>query len=161
MEKENAQAILQEGIKMKGEDIDEYLAKFEELVRLAGYRFDMPQTIETFAEGLPMGLYQKILEMDRPNTYEQWKHAAIQRQQLYMRLKARLNTHRGRGTNHQPTWRGGWMPQGQLPDPNAMDTSAGQTQGRIMGSEDINFNTPPYAPQGGFLARQGGRGGRP
>ncbi len=37
MEKENAQAILREGIKMKGEDIDEYLAKFEELVRLAGY----------------------------------------------------------------------------------------------------------------------------
>ncbi len=37
MEKENTQAILQEGIKMKGEDINEYLAKFEELVRLVGY----------------------------------------------------------------------------------------------------------------------------
>ncbi len=29
-----------------------------------------------------------------------------------------------------------------------------------MGSEDINFNTPPYAPKGGFSARGGGRGGR-
>ncbi|SRR6266702_3501840 len=125
MEKENAQAILRDGIKMKGEDIDEYLAKFEELVRLASYRFDIPQTIETFAEGLPMGLYQKILEMDRPNTYEQWKHAAIQRQQLYICLKARLSAHRGRNTSHQPAQQGGWMPQGQLTNPNAMDTSAG------------------------------------
>jgi len=55
--KENAQSALQEGLKMKGEDIDNYMAEFEELVRMAGYRFDMPQTIETFTEGLPTGLY--------------------------------------------------------------------------------------------------------
>ena len=62
---------------MKGEDIDSYIAEFEELVRMAGYRFDIPQTIKTFTEGLPMGLYQKILKLNRPNTYEQWKQAAI------------------------------------------------------------------------------------
>ncbi len=84
---------------MKGEDIDEYLAKFEELVRLAGYQFDVPQTVETFTKGLPTGLYQKILEMDRPNMYEQWKNAAIQRQQLYVHLKARLNAHCRQNTN--------------------------------------------------------------
>ncbi len=49
---------------MKGEDIDSYIAEFEELVRMAGYRFDIPQTIETFTEGLPMGLYQKILKLN-------------------------------------------------------------------------------------------------
>jgi len=87
---------------MKGEDINEYLVKFEELVRLASYRFDILQTIETFAKGLPTGLYQKILEMDRPNTYKQWKNAAIQRQQLYIWLKARLNTHCRRSNSHQP-----------------------------------------------------------
>jgi len=49
---------------MKGEDIDAYIAEFEELVQMAGYQFDVPQMIETFTEGLPMGLYQKTLEMD-------------------------------------------------------------------------------------------------
>ncbi len=75
--KEKAQSLLQDGIKMKGEDIDSYIAEFEEAVRMAEYRFDVPQTIETFTEGLPTGLYQKVLEYDRPRSYEQWKQAAI------------------------------------------------------------------------------------
>ncbi len=40
------------------------MVEFEELVRLAEYRFDVPQTIETFTDGLPTGLYQKILKID-------------------------------------------------------------------------------------------------
>src|SRR6266702_2662867 len=91
--KEKAQSILQEGIKMKGEDIDSYIAKFEEAVRMAEYRFDVPQTIETFTEGLPVGLYQKVLKFDQPHSYEQWKQAAIDQQQTYMHMKARLQTH--------------------------------------------------------------------
>ncbi len=75
---------------MKGEDIDNYVAKFKELVRMAGYRFDILQTIKTFTEGLPMGLYQKVLKFDQPHTYEQWKQAAINRQQTYIHMKARL-----------------------------------------------------------------------
>ena len=75
--KEKAQYSLREGIKMKGEDIDSYIAKFEEAVQMAKYQFDVPQTIETFTEGLPTGLYQKVLEYDRPRSYNQWKQAAI------------------------------------------------------------------------------------
>jgi len=75
--KEKAQSNLQEGIRMKGEDIDSYMAEFKEAVRMAEYRFDVPQTIETFTKGLPTGLYQKILKYDRPRSYEQWKQAAI------------------------------------------------------------------------------------
>src|SRR6266581_3608279 len=93
--KENAQSILRTGVKMKGEDIDGYIVKIEELIRLAEYRFDVPQTIEMFTDGLPTGLYQKILELDRPVTYEQWKQAAINRQQDYIHMKARLKAHRG------------------------------------------------------------------
>ena len=72
---------------MKGEDIDAYIVEIEELIRLAEYRFDVPQTIETFTDGLPMGLYQKVLELDRPTMYEQWKQAAINRQQDYIHMK--------------------------------------------------------------------------
>jgi len=35
--KENAQSLLQQGVKMKEEDIDTYIVEFEELVRIAGY----------------------------------------------------------------------------------------------------------------------------
>jgi len=42
----------------------------------------------------------------------------------------------------------------QLSNPNAMDTSAGRTRGRIAGSEEMNLATMPqggYIPRGGFL----------
>ncbi len=68
--------MLWQGVKMKGEDINAYVVEFEELVHLAGYHFDVPQTIETFTDGLPTGLYQKILKIDQLMTYEQWKQAA-------------------------------------------------------------------------------------
>ncbi len=52
------------------------------------------------------------------------------------------------------------MPQRMLTDPNAMDTSAGRTRGRVAGSEEMNPATMPrggYVPQGGFMQR--GQGG--
>ncbi len=155
--KENTQAILRAGVKMKGEDIDTYVVEIEELIRLAEYRFDVPQTIETFTDGLPTGLYQKILELDRPATYNQWKQAAINRQQDYVHMKAQLKAHRGGIVSSRPR---GWMPQRMLTDPNAMDTSAGRTRGRIAGSEEMNLATMPrggYIPHGGYMQR--GRGG--
>jgi len=157
--KENAQSILWAGVKMKGEDIDAYIVEIEELIRLAEYRFDVPQTIETFTDGLPTGLYQKVLELDRPATYEQWKQAAINRQQDYIHMKARLKAHRGGISTSRPR---GWVPRQIMTDPNAMDTSAGRTRGRVAGSEERNPATMPrggYVPRGGFL--QGNqRGGR-
>ncbi len=132
---------------MKGEDINAYIVKIE-----------VPQTIKAFTDGLPTGLYQKILELDRPRSYEQWKQAAINRQQDYIHMKARLKAHRGGATTSCPR---GWIPQRIVPNPNAMDTSAGRTQGRITGSEEINPATMPrggYVPRGGFMQR--GRGGR-
>jgi len=116
----------------------------------------VPQTIETFTDGLPTGLYQKVLELDRPATYEQWKQAAINRQQDYI-MKVRLRAHRGGVTTSRPR---GWMPQQMTPDPNAMDTSAGRTRGHVTGSKEINPATMPrggYVPQGGFM--QGNQGG--
>ncbi len=145
---------------MKGEDINNYIAEFEELVRMAGYRFDIPQTIETFTEGLPTGLYQKVLKFNRPHTYEQWKQVAIDQQQTYIHMKARLQAHQGNTTPRQN--RSGWAPRGQLTDPNAMDMSARRTHGRIAGSEEVDPHTMRggfiprgrYTPQGGFIQGQ-------
>jgi len=143
--KEKAQSLLREGIKMKGEDINLYIAEFEEAVRTVDYRFNVPQTIDTFTEGLPMGLYQKILKLNRPHSYDQWKQAAIDRQQVYMHMKARLQAHHGGNAPIRPR---GWAPTHQLTNPNAMDTLAGRTRGRIAGSEEMN---PAMMPQGGYI----------
>ena len=143
---------------MKGEDIDAYIVKIKELIRLAEYQFDVPQTIEVFTDGLPTGLYQKILELDRPATYEQWKQVAINRQQDYIHMKARLKAHCGGTTTSRPR---GWIPRHMLTDPNAMDTSAGRTRGRIAGSEEINpatMHRGGYTPRGGYMQRGQGRG---
>jgi len=156
--KENAQSILCAGVKMKGEDINAYIVEIEELIQLAEYRFDVPQTIETFTDGLPTGLYQKVLELDRPATYEQWKQAAINRQQDYIHMKARLKAHRSGMTASHPR---GWIPRQIMLDLNAMDTSAGRTRGCIAGSEEMNLATMPhggYTPRGGFLQGNQGRG---
>ncbi len=155
--KENAQSILRARVKMKGEDIDTYIVEIEELIRLAKYQFDVPQTIETFTDGLSTGLYQKVLELDRPATYEQWKQAAINRQQDYIHMKARLKAHCGGITTLRQR---GWMPQQMTPDPNTMDTLAGRTRGRVTGSEEMNLATMPrggYIPRGGFM--RGNQGG--
>src|SRR6266702_3933989 len=129
----------------------------EELIRVTEDRVDVPHTIAMCTDGLPAGLYQKIVELDRPTTYEQWKQAAINRQQDYIHMKARLKAHRGGITTSRPR---GWMPRHMLTDPNAMDTSAGRTRGRVAGSEEINTATMPhggYVPRGGYMQR--GRGG--
>ena len=108
-------------------------------------------------DGLPTGLYQKVLELDRPVTYDQWKQVAINHQQDYIHMKARLKAHRGGVTTSHPR---GWMPQQMLTDPNAMDTLARRTRGRITGSEEMDPATMPrggYVPRGGYMQR--GRGG--
>ena len=68
-----AQAELKKGFKMEKQNLDEYVAKFERLVQHAGYDFDNLQTINLFTAGLPNQLYQKIYDLNDPQTYNQWK----------------------------------------------------------------------------------------
>ncbi len=77
MEKEEAQAQLRRGIKMKEGDIDVYVAQFEELTQMAGYHLDEPQTIDMFTARLPLNLYLKTFELDQPRTYQQWREAVV------------------------------------------------------------------------------------
>ena len=73
MEKERAEDILQRGIKMKGENLDDYIARYEALTLEAGYRKDDPLCLQKFTDGLPHNLYKDCVQLDRPGTYEQWK----------------------------------------------------------------------------------------
>jgi len=94
MEKEEAQAQLRRGIKMKDGDIDAYIVQFEELAQMAGYRLDEPQTIDTFTARLPLNLYLKTFELDQPRTYQQWREVVVKRQQQYIHAQARMDAHK-------------------------------------------------------------------
>ena len=78
LEQECAQAILKQGLWMKGEDMDNYVAKFECLAQHAGYDLNNIQTLDLFTAGLPNALYQKVYKLNNPQTYAQWKHHALE-----------------------------------------------------------------------------------
>jgi hypothetical protein len=80
LEQENAQAILKKGIKMVGEDLDGYIAKFELLAQQARYHVDNVQTLDIFTQGLPNALYADTYKLDDPQNYDEWKRRLLQRQ---------------------------------------------------------------------------------
>ena len=82
---------LRQGIRMQGQDLDGYIAHFEELVRHAKYDINGPQTIDMFTRGLPTALYETIYQHDQPETFEQWRRAVLRRQGHWYHLNARKN----------------------------------------------------------------------
>ena len=48
-------------LKMKGDDLDTYVARFRALARKAGHPLDNPGTMDNFARGLKKGLLMAIL----------------------------------------------------------------------------------------------------
>ena len=71
LQQEKARMTLRQGIKMQGQDLNKYIAKFEEPVRHTQYDINSLQTIDMFIRGLPVTLYETILQHDNPRTFEQ------------------------------------------------------------------------------------------
>jgi len=151
-EHERAQDKLKK-LKMKNNNLDEYLAAFETQALRANIDMNDHTNLRTFALGLPRSLANACIKMENPKTYEQWR-ATVQRQQkIYLKTKSlhsEYGTFNNRtqgqgqrqtsgwvwrcpggnnpGSNNQ-NWRGPGNhapPQPRLPprDDNTMDTSA-------------------------------------
>ena len=95
MERERVEDVLQRGIKMKGENLDDYISRYEALTLEAGYRRDDPLCLRKFTDGLPHDLYKDCKHLDRPGTYKEWKESAIQRQGEYVHFKNRKEQVKG------------------------------------------------------------------
>ena len=65
-------------VKMKGDALDNYIAKFQHLRALAGWGEDNAGTLMLFKQGLTLGLHKAILEKTpvRPTTLNGWAEAA-------------------------------------------------------------------------------------
>ena len=72
---EKAQDELQK-LKMKGDNLDKYLAAFETLGQHAELDPNDPSNLQTFALGLPWSLADACIKMESPETYEQWRATA-------------------------------------------------------------------------------------
>ena len=68
-ERERAEDTLQQGISMKQEDLDMYIAEYEVLVEMAGYDPNSRLTLTIFTDGLPTELYKDVLRLDWPRSY--------------------------------------------------------------------------------------------
>ena len=167
LEKERAQMQLRQGFKMKDGNIDEYVAKFNLLVDQAGYRADDPQTLEKFINGLPASLYETVYQLDDPKTYEEWRRAAIKRQEKWLHMQSikqgRNILERFRAGATKPNNLGRFFapPRPPVPNADAMDTSArSRTQGRLTMAEDEpppgyqQDQKPPFPPRDGYHRAQ-------
>jgi hypothetical protein len=77
-EQERAENTLQQGIKMKGKDLDGFITQYEQLTREVGYNHADCLCLKFFTDGLPNKLYRDILRLDRPRNYLEWREAALE-----------------------------------------------------------------------------------
>jgi len=71
-ERERAQDELKK-LKMKNDNLDEYLAAFETQALRADIDMNDHTNLQTFTLGLPQSLANTCIKMENPETYEQWR----------------------------------------------------------------------------------------
>jgi hypothetical protein len=122
-----------EKLRMSNNEIDQYIANFEEEARKAGYTTGSPELTQRFLKGLPTAILKDIVKTPVPHTYEETKQRAIDsvvaNQALYNLLAGRGDTRlpvrpwqdnrrpqQGRPYNNNQQWR---QPQKQYNSTNA------------------------------------------
>jgi hypothetical protein len=126
---------------MTGGNIDEYISEFQMLGHQAHMDLDDPAALRLFARGLPDKLADACIDLDGPESFEQWRNSSQRQHRAWLKKQAihrdynKLPAPKPQIPN-QNRWQGLWnnrnrgaqAPRPQLPrrDPNAMDTSAGK-----------------------------------
>ena len=61
---------------MTGGNIDEYISEFQMLGHQAHIDLDDPLALRLFARGLPQSLVDSYIDLDSPESFEQWRNLA-------------------------------------------------------------------------------------
>ena len=88
-EKQKAQHNVRE-LKMKGDDLDGFIAQFATTAKKAGYNLDGEATLDVFQRALPYKLVANCVKFDHPVTWNNWTRATRHHQQEYIYLKERV-----------------------------------------------------------------------
>jgi hypothetical protein len=139
MEQEDAQAALAKGLQLEKGDLDKLITEYEQLVCHASYNVNQDLVLHIFTSALPNTMYEYTLCAICPTTYEQWRAAAIDQQQIYVHMRNRIDHFKNKA---KPPPTANWKPfnaqwKNLQRDPNAMDTSPGRTHARIAEAEDF------------------------
>jgi len=127
---------------MEGGHIDEYIAKFERYVTMAGYGVNEPTVLEKFIKGLPNPLARTCVKMDTPDTWEEWKLSAHKRQDVYLHWRQILgvsNDKKDQSSSKKKDlskWCQGFNSKCTDCDPNAMDMTPGCTCAHRMTTDE-------------------------
>jgi hypothetical protein len=76
-----------EGLFIKGDKINQYIAKFEELLQDTGYTTGNPELQQIFLKGLPKHIIEDVLHIPYPQGYEQIKNKAIAAVEAYQAMQ--------------------------------------------------------------------------
>ena len=87
-------------LKMKYPDVDGYIAKFEELARIAEYNTGSMETIQLFLNGLDRKILAKVMGVPVPITYLQFKNRAVQVTKAQQVIEGILGETRGPNTQN-------------------------------------------------------------
>jgi len=74
-------------LRMKNDNLDEYLAAFETFALHADLDVNNPTNLQTFALGLPQSLADACIKMENPKTYKQWRATVQCQQKIYLKMK--------------------------------------------------------------------------
>ena len=75
-------------LRMKEGNVDKYIATFELLGQCARGDLDNPFLLTIFARGLPKALADACIDMESPETFQEWKAATLHQQKNWMRKQA-------------------------------------------------------------------------
>ena len=137
---ERALAKLKSGIKMKGEELDDYISHFKVLVHHAVLAINDQLVVNIFTAGLPYNMYKELYNMQPPLVmYEDWRAAAIEQQKRFIHLKGcqegfkqRLERFKTPCSNRQ-----GQKALFRAPKYEPMDTPPGRMCTRLAEVEDF------------------------
>jgi hypothetical protein len=98
-------------LRMKGSNVDSYIADFRCLAKEAGVSQDDVNNLRMFAKGLPKGLCKECLVHDNLDTFEAWAMSAQNRQRIYMKERAIFTTYGSPPptSNRQQPQQTGWI----------------------------------------------------
>jgi len=125
-------------LRMEGGHINKYITKFERHVAMAGYGVDEPMVLDKFIKGLPNPLTRTCVEMDTPDTWEEWKASARKCQDIYLRWQQILgitDNKKDQSSSKKKDlnkWCQGFNSKRADRDPNTMDTTLGCTRAHCM-----------------------------
>ena len=74
-------------LRMKNENVDEYITTFAKLACKALYHENNPAVLEKFKSGLPLELLEPCIYHDDPQNWEAWTRSTRVRQAILTSLK--------------------------------------------------------------------------